>query len=72
MLGEINYLNNNLDAAREHWEIALKLKPDDSYTKKRMVGLKKFDKVAENFETEAGMMFSVSFNGKEKPCIGSA
>jgi tetratricopeptide (TPR) repeat protein len=67
MLGEINYFNNNLDAAREHWETALKLKPDDSYTKKRLAGLKKFDKVAENFETEVGMMFSVSFDGKEKP-----
>lgn len=67
MLGEIYYMSNNMDGAREHWETALKIKPDDEYTKKRMAGLKKFDKVAGKYETENGMMFSVSFDGTEKP-----
>lgn len=67
MLGEIYYLKNDMEAAREHCETALKIKPHDTYTKKRMEGLKKFDKTAKNFETEVGMMFSVSFNGAEKP-----
>lgn len=67
MLGEIYYLANNLEDAREHWEAALKIKPEDAYTKKRMEGLKNFDKVAGNLETEMDMIFSVSFDGTEKP-----
>lgn len=67
MLGEIYYLSNNMDGAREHWEKALEIKPGDEHTKKRMAGLKKFDKVAGNFETETDLMFSVSFDGTEKP-----
>jgi tetratricopeptide (TPR) repeat protein len=67
MLGEIYYLTNNTEEAREHWEAALKKNPDDDYTKKRLAGLKKYNRLAENFETEVDMMFSVSFNGTQKP-----
>ncbi|NIM14066.1 MAG: tetratricopeptide repeat protein [Candidatus Aminicenantes bacterium] len=67
MLGEIYYLTNNMDDAREHWQAALKIKPGDDYTKKRLTGLKKYKHMAENFETEVDMMFSVSFNGTKKP-----
>jgi tetratricopeptide (TPR) repeat protein len=67
MLGEIYYLTNNMDDAREHWQAALKIKPGDEYTKKRLAGLKKYKGMEENFETEVDMLFSVSFNGTEKP-----
>lgn len=67
MLGEIYYLTNNMEEAGEHWEAALKKEPNDNYTKKRLAGLKKYNRLAENLETEADMQFSVSFNGTRKP-----
>jgi len=67
MLGEIYYLANNMEEAGEHWEAALKKEPNDNYTKKRLAGLKKYNRLAENLETEADMQFSVSFNGTRKP-----
>lgn len=67
MLGEIYYLTNNMEEAREHWEAALKKEPNDTYTKKRLAGLEKYNRVAENFETETDMQFSVSFDGTQKP-----
>jgi tetratricopeptide (TPR) repeat protein len=67
MLGEIYYLTNNMEDARTHWEKALKIKPNDEYTKKRMAQLKKYDQMAGDLETEVDSMFSVSFNGTRKP-----
>jgi len=67
MLGEICYLTNRMEEALEHWQEALKIKPGDSYTKKRVRQLKIYKKVSGNFETEKAMMFSVSFDGTAKP-----
>jgi tetratricopeptide (TPR) repeat protein len=67
MLGEICYLTNRLEKALEHWQEALKIKPDDSYTKERVHQLKTYKKVSDNFETEVDMMFSVSFDGTSNP-----
>lgn len=67
MLGEICYLTNRMEKAMEHWQKALKIKPDDSYTKKRVQQLKTYKKLSDNFETETDMMFSVSFDGTSNP-----
>ncbi|MCP5052226.1 MAG: tetratricopeptide repeat protein, partial [bacterium] len=67
MLGEIYYITNNMEEAREHWEKALKIKPDNSHIKKRIAQLEKYNRVSEDFDRESDMMFSISFDGAKKP-----
>jgi len=67
MLGEIYYLTNEPLQAQEHWEKALKLKPKDRYIQKRLKQLTKLLTMSASMETETDMMFSVSFNGTQKP-----
>lgn len=67
LLGEVYYHINDMENARAQWEAALKIKPGDKHTKKRLDQLKKYDKVSGDFETEQDNWFSVSFDGVKKP-----
>ncbi|MCP4214571.1 MAG: tetratricopeptide repeat protein [bacterium] len=66
-LGEIYYLDNQLDKAETHWEQALALNPGDARLKKRLENLKKQLKLNAGLDTEMGMIFSVSFDGEKNP-----
>lgn len=67
MLGELCYLANNMEDARQHWQKALEVKPDNEAVKKRMASLRSLDKLSGDLETEADMLFAVTFNGTKKP-----
>jgi tetratricopeptide (TPR) repeat protein len=67
MLGEIYYVANNTEDAREHWRAALKIKPDNKYVKERLSQLDKYNRMSGDLETEVDVMFAVSFDGEQKP-----
>jgi len=67
ILGEIHYLDNDLEKAASFWEKALKINGADNRLKKRLSNLKKQMKLSQDFDTEIDNIFTVTFDGDRNP-----